>query len=327
MIMHKPALGLFALLTLLLAACGSDPEEPTIAPLLVVEPSPAGLQQIGSLHADGTRGATLAGEAALILAPRWSPSGTKIAYAAIEQSDSSEYAIWLVELDASDRPGPPRELLRWQAEVEPIVHWLPDDRGLVWADMTDEAAAVRELELESGDDRWHYATRLSQLDVDAQGRLVGLRSETDQATTIAVFEADHALFVESEPGLGRMPAWSPQGDAIAFELTAAPGVGLLALDGTWTRLSEGSDHALAWAPDGRRISFVREDRLMVVDRTTGETSEVLDHAAAHAWSHDGTYLAMPAPNALAIVTTSSWWRVELAIDTFMPSLDWRPTVD
>ncbi|GAA0239836.1 serine hydrolase [Cryptosporangium japonicum] len=69
--------------------------------------------------------------------------------------------------------------------------------------------------------------------------------------------------------------------------------------GTPRRLTNGpADTAPSWAPDGRRLAFLRDGQLAVLDLDGGEPERLTDlprGAGAPRWSPDGTRLAFVAP--------------------------------
>lgn len=86
----------------------------------------------------------------------------------------------------------------------------------------------------------------------------------------------------SGPGFAAVPSWSPDGDTLAFIRGEAdrPGVWNLWLQdldtGRTRRLTSfrfGQTWSASWFPDGRRICFSHEDRLIVLDVQSGVTRE------------------------------------------------------
>lgn len=125
-----------------------------------------------------------------------------------------------------------------------------------------------------------------------------------------IFKSAEAISVvplTSYPGSVRMPAFSPDGERIAFAWTGAPGRGV-----TWdiyvkaigqepalqlTR-DPGEDNCPTWSPDGRQIAFLREkDRsvaIYVVSALGGPERKLVDVNYGRyfdlEWSPDGTLL-------------------------------------
>jgi Tol biopolymer transport system component len=299
-----------------------------VGPLIFVEPTAEGQQQVGSLTADGQRGAEVGARHALIVSPRWSPSGRTIAYVGFQ--DERVRDLWLVEVDAEGRPSEPRSVLRWDtAEEPPLLHWLPDESGLVWSEAKETVLALRHLDLATEQDTWHDQAPLWDLDVAGDGRVVGRLSAGDTNDAIAVYDASFELLVETEPGLGEAPRWSPDATEIAFVVRAEPGLAVLDPDaGTWERLTDADDTDPRWSPDGSRLSFVRDrEQLVVRDRQSGAETVMLDtDAQPHEWSRDGQHLALRGSEAtLWLLTTGNGSVLEIAdLRASVPNLDWGP---
>jgi Tol biopolymer transport system component len=318
------------LLVALTTGCADFVSVPTeqLGPLIFVESATDGQQQVASLTTDGQRGVELGSRHARIISPRWSPSGAMIAYVGFE--DDRIRDLWIVDVDEQGRPGEPRSVLRWDtAEQPPLLHWQPDESGLVWSEMTDTSVALRQLDLASGAVTWHSSAQLWDIDVASDGRIVGRLSEDETSGALAVYDASFEPLIETQPGLGEAPRWSPDASEVAFVVRDQPGIGVLDPDtGAWQRLTDAQDSDLRWSPDGTRLSFVRNhEQLVVRDRQTGTEAIVLDAGAmAHEWSRDGQHLALRgSESTLWLLTMSDGSVLEIAnLRASVPNLDWGP---
>ncbi|MDN3354438.1 serine hydrolase [Actinomadura sp. DC4] len=118
------------------------------------------------------------------------------------------------------------------------------------------------------------------------------------------------LRIEDLTGLAvpSQPVLSADGGRIAYVLRTLDADGDRAVDELWLvgtdggtprRLTSGpADTAPAWSPDGRRLAFLRDGQVAVLDAGGGEPERVIDlplGAGAPRWSPDGRRLAFAAP--------------------------------
>lgn len=168
---------------------------------------------------------------------------------------------------------------------------------------------------------WHHQVQLSEIDVASDGRIVGHVWDDETSVAIAIYDAAFEPLIETEPGLGEAPRWSPDASEIAFVLRDQPGIGVLDPDtGAWQRLTDAQDSDLRWSPDGTRMSFLRNrEQLVVRDRQSGTEVIVLEASAQpHEWSRDGQHLALRG-------SESTLWLLSVGDGSgSVPDLDWGP---
>lgn len=128
---------------------------------------------------------------------------------------------------------------------------------------------------------------------DAESVVVGGTSFPDD---VAVYDAAGGR--QATVARGRNPAWSPDGDTIAYT-GADGGIHLVAPDGTGGERVAAGDRA-AWSPDGGSLAYVREGAVFVAD-STGAEERAIGRGEAAAWSPDGGALAVDRGTATAIV--------------------------
>jgi Tol biopolymer transport system component/DNA-binding winged helix-turn-helix (wHTH) protein len=131
--------------------------------------------------------------------------------------------------------------------------------------------------------------------------------------------------VTTHDGLDLQPAWSPQGDALAFvsDRTGSLEILVRALDGSAieTPLTRDGGQNLqpAWSPDGRSIAYhsSRRGGVWVVPARGGVPRQVVPRGSHPAWSPDGARLAFQSdeatdvtPSAFGAQSGSTIWVVD-----------------
>jgi Tol biopolymer transport system component len=135
------------------------------------------------------------------------------------------------------------------------------------------------------------------------GRMIAFDSDRDGERGVYVAGTDGTNVRRvSGNGYSAVPTWSPGSDQLAF-IRAEPGnprvwnLWLLSLgSGTTRRLTSfpyGQTWSASWFPDGRRICYTHEDRVIIQDLSTGATREFASPVARQlvrtpAVSPDGT---------------------------------------
>ena len=186
--------------------------------------------------------------------PRWSPDGTRIAFAA---NPRGNYDIFVMAADGSGV----RAIVDSPAdETEPA--WLPEGTGLAFvrggALWTIDFATKAERRAVPGFDREHGLSDFARAGGPAAftgTRLIGW-------DVFALDPARGTAVALTEGGRSCRPRFSPDGRTIAYVSTVADGKGdiwIMASDGSGKeRLTERSDtvdYFPAWSPDGKSIVF------------------------------------------------------------------------
>jgi len=237
------------------------------------------------IEEDGTNETRLADNPALRVGPAWSPDGEQIAFLR-SPAESSAFDVYIIDENGTNET----RLTQTHSEPETSTNlgspvWSPDGKKIVFSSSAITTTPPSSDSPESAGASTAPAagmTGIYVIDVDT----AGICKLTSTAGQYHVSE---------------LPAWSPDGDKIAFYDKEA--INVINADGTERKeltdtVSDPS--APAWAPDGKRIAFVKQGDLYVINadgsglrrlaNTTGP--EILP-----AWSPDGEKIAFSCPAA------------------------------
>ena len=228
----------------------------------------SGDSEVWVMNADGTdqrRLATVAARRTIPPSdgrgPRWSPDGTRIAYA-----DTRGVAI--IDTDGSDQ-----RLLTTDEGEDP--RWSPDGTRILYA--VGYSVWVMNAD---GTNQKRLATNSDGPVWSPDGTRIAYRRDFDE---VWVMEADGTQ--QRKVGDGDYPAWSPDGSELAF---GSGSVVVVNADGTNRRevvFNRRGNEDVQWSPDGTMLSYMNAHGGFWVVRTDGTDHRRLSTRGAFpAWA-------------------------------------------
>ncbi len=223
-------------------------------------PKNARLKRLAIMDYDGANVQYLTDSRALVLAPRFSPDGSRLLYTSYE---SGEPRVYLMDVATVSRR-PLETFVAGNMTFAP--RWSPDGGRVVFSEEQGGNTDIFMLDLGSG-----LRTQLTQApsietapSFSPDGTQVVFESDRSGTQQIYVMSANGGDARRISSGTGRYgtPVWSPRGDLIAFtnQNEGRFHIGVMRTDGSEERLLTASflDEGPSWAPNGRVIMFTRE---------------------------------------------------------------------
>ena len=218
-------------------------------------------KRLAIMDYDGANLQYLTDSSALVLAPRFSPTGDRVLYTSYETGFPR---IYLLDVASVDR----RALRTREGTMSFAPRFAPDGRSIVYSVSQGGNTDLYRMGIDGGAE-----TRLTSApsietapSFSPDGQRIVFESDRSGTPQIYVMPSSGGAARRISSGSGRYgtPVWSPRGDLIAFtkQNQGRFHIGVMRTDGSEERLLTASflDEGPTWAPNGRVIMFTRETR-------------------------------------------------------------------
>ena len=227
----------------------------------VSESGPKGARQkrLAIMDQDGANVQYLTDSSALVLAPRFSPSGDRVLYTSYETGFPK---IYVLDVGSVQK----RVLESAQGTMSFAPRFSPDGQRVVYSLTQAGNTDLYTMNLNSG-----QSTRLTSApsietapSFSPDGSQIVFESDRSGSQQLYIMNATGGEAKRISFGDGRYgtPVWSPRGDLVAFtkQNKGRFHIGVMRTDGARERLITASflDEGPTWAPNGRVLMFHRE---------------------------------------------------------------------
>ncbi len=251
-------------------------------------------KRLAIMDYDGANVQYLTDSAAIVLAPRFSPTGDQILYTSYETGFPRIFLLDVGKVRRKQLPTP-------EGTMSFSPRFSPDGRKVVYSLTQGGNTDLYEMDIRSGKSR--RLTNSPSIETapsfSPDGRQIVFESDRSGTQQLYIMPAGGGEAKRISFGQGRYgtPVWSPRGDLIAFtkQNKGRFHIGVMRTDGSEERLLTASflDEGPTWAPNGRVIMFTRETQgatgrssLYTVDITGRNLRQVRtpDGASDPSWS-------------------------------------------
>ncbi|WP_424964682.1 Tol-Pal system beta propeller repeat protein TolB [Dinoroseobacter sp. S375] len=223
-------------------------------------PKNARQKRLAIMDYDGANVQYLTDSSAIVLAPRFSPTGDRVLYTSYA---TGRPQITLLDV-AQVRSQSIGSATGGQMSFAP--RFAPDGRSVVFSLTNGGNSDIYRRDLSSGSQTRLTATPAIETapSFSPDGRQIVFESDRSGSQQLYVMSATGGEARRISFGAGRYgtPVWSPRGDLIAFtkQNQGRFHIGVMRVDGSEERLLTSSflDESPTWSPNGRVIMFTRE---------------------------------------------------------------------
>ncbi|WP_170465570.1 Tol-Pal system beta propeller repeat protein TolB [Ruegeria arenilitoris] len=217
------------------------------------------LKRLAIMDYDGANVQYLTDSSAIVLAPRFSPTGDRLLYTSYE---TGQPRIYVLDVDRVRRT----ELNTQGGTMSFSPRFSPDGQSIVYSLIEGGNTDLWKMDLASG-----QSVRLTNTPAietapsySPDGSQIVFESDRSGTPQLYIMPANGGEATRISFGQGRYgtPVWSPRGDLVAFtkQNKGRFHIGVMRTDGSEERLLTSSflDEGPTWSPNGRVIMFTRE---------------------------------------------------------------------
>ena len=222
-------------------------------------PKNARQKRLAIMDYDGANVKFLTDDSALVLAPRFSPTGDRVLYTSYESGFPKIYVLDVASVGRralADQPGTMTFAPRFSPDGQTVVYSLSAGGNTdIYKMQLGGGAPVRLTSEPSIETAPSFSP---------DGNQIVFESDRSGSQQLYVMAANGGQARRISFGKGRYgtPVWSPRGDLVAFtkQHKGRFHIGVMRLDGDRERLLTASflDEGPSWSPNGRVIMFMRE---------------------------------------------------------------------
>ncbi|KGJ06722.1 TolB protein [Paracoccus halophilus] len=220
-------------------------------------PKDARRKRIGVMDYDGANTKWLTDDSALVLAPRFSPDGSRLLY--------TSYASGFPKAMLMDVNTLAVRSLGQQPGMSFSPRFSPDGRWIVYSLEQGGNTDIYQMDAATGAQR--ALTNAPSIETSPSyspdGRQIVFESDRSGTPQLYIMAASGGEPRRISFGEGRYgtPVWSPRGDLIAFtrQVSGKFHIGVMRIDGSEEKMLTQSflDEGPTWAPNGRVVMFTR----------------------------------------------------------------------